>query len=113
MQGWQIDKDIICPECLLYSENTSRFVPAEINMLFRKRVKEKGFPKGVDKKGNKFQVRICLDGVEKYLGLKDTVEEAFLLYKSAFEEKIKNITIKYKGILKEDIYLKLINYKLL
>lgn len=112
MQGWQIDKDIMCSKCLLYSEDTSRFVPVEINMLFRSGFKENGFPKGIDKKGNKFQVRIRLDGVEKYLGLKDTIEEAFLLYKLAFEEKLKNITVKYKNILKEDIYLKLMNYNL-
>lgn len=112
MEGWQIDKDIMCPECLLYSESTSRFVPAEINMLFRKGFKESGFPKGVDRKGNKFQARIRLDGIEKYLGLKDTIEEAFLLYKFAFEEKVKNITLKYKNTLEEDIYLKLINYNL-
>jgi hypothetical protein len=32
--------------------------------------------KGIRKRGNKFQVRIALDGVEYYLGTYDTIEEA-------------------------------------
>ena len=34
MQDWQIDKDILCPDCKIYSPETCAFVPQEINKLF-------------------------------------------------------------------------------
>ena len=36
MKNWDLDKDIICPTCRVYSPDTCTFVPREINSWFKK-----------------------------------------------------------------------------
>lgn len=46
-----------------------------------------------------------------YLGVFNTIEEAFQAYKEAKEEYIKEVAYKYKEIITKQVYQAMINYK--
>lgn len=107
---WQLDKDILIKGNKVYSPETCAFVPQEINKLFKMSQKRiVVYPTGIDKHSKKFRVRL---GKNKYYGVFDTIEEAFEVYKKLKENRIKEITEKYKDKITEQIYQVLINYKI-
>lgn len=102
-----IDKDILNPNCNLYSPENCLLVPQRINMLFMNRQNNKGLPNGIEK---------CVSGYSakynhKELGIYKTLEEAFSVYASHKENAIKNIAEEYKNIIPQNVYKALINYK--
>jgi hypothetical protein len=109
--GWQLDKDILFKGNKLYSEENCILVPLEINNLFINRKGDRGdFPVGVtyrEKAGN-YQA----GGGINYLGVYETVEEAFLVYKTWKESKIKEKAEKYREVLTSKIYDSLMNYSI-
>ena len=108
-----LDKDILCKGNKIYSPETCVYVPTSINVLFTKRNNERGeYPIGVYKKGNKFVAQLNKgDGKQIYLGLFNTPEEAFLAYKQAKEEYIKEVAEEYKGKIDNRAYEALMNYE--
>lgn len=119
-----LDKDILCKHNKLYSPDTTIFVPERINILFTKTNASRGqYPIGVyyKKKNKKFVAQVSKLKDEKsntkqqeYLGLYDTPEEAFEVYKKAKESYIKEVADfyinKYPNFPKK-IYDALYNYK--
>lgn len=109
-----LDKDIIKKHNNIYSPDTCVFVPHRINVLFIKNNKKRGnLPIGVSKQsgGDKYRVRCNIDGYEKQLGVRDTVEEAFNLYKQYKENLIKSIAEEYKQYIPEKLYKAMCEYK--
>ena len=107
-----LDKDILCKGNKMYSANTCVFVPSSINVLFVKRDKVRGnFPIGVNKYGNKFRARLNKNYRKIHLGMFNTPEEAFLAYKKAKEEYIKQIAEKYKSQIPYELYQAMMNYE--
>ena len=105
-----IDKDILVKENKVYSPETCCFVPREINSLFVKRKKSRGnFVLGVDYKKSvkKFRARCG----NKYLGLFSTEIEAFLAYKQAKEQHIKEVANKWKDQIDPRAYEALMKYE--
>lgn len=109
----ELDKDILCKGNKVYSPDTCIFVPNSINGLFAKRNKRRGdCPIGVTKHGDKFMARLNKgNGKIMYLGIYLTVEEAFLAYKIAKEEYIKEVAEEYKGKIPYRLYEALMNYE--
>ena len=109
MEGWHLDKDIICKECKIYSPETCAFVPADVNSLFIKNDIKRGiYPISVRKtKSQRFTSR--LNG--KHLGTFDTPEEAFQAYKTAKEEYIKEVANKWKDLISDQVYQAMYNYQ--
>ncbi len=111
-----VDKDILFKGNKLYSPNTCTIVPAEINILLTNRKNARGkYPIGVYyKKQNKKYCVQCSDGsksgVQTYLGLYPTIEEAFQVYKEFKEATIKRLAEEYKDYLDDVAYNKLCNY---
>lgn len=106
MKGWQLDKDILIKGNKIYSPETCCFVPAEINHVLTKSDKARGkYPIGVIKKGNKFQAKYKI-----YLGVFETIEEAFQAYKIAKEMHITDLANKWKSQITTKVYQALINY---
>ena len=97
----------------VYSPNDCIFVPQFINKLFIKRDKCRGeFYIGVTKHENKFQAQLAKDnGKPIYLGSYDTPNEAFLAYKIAKEQYIKQIAEKYKSQIPYELYQAMMNYE--
>ena len=109
---WQLDKDILCPECKIYSPETCCFVPNEINIVFIKPSSKKGtYPIGVSKHRNKFQVSLSINGVSNFLGGFKTPEEAFQVYKTAKEQYVKEVSDRWKDLIDQRVYEAMYNYK--
>ena len=102
-----IDKDILCKGNKEYSFNTMIFVPQRINLLFVKCDGSRGnLPIGVSyhKETNKYMARCQTLECQKYLGLYNTSEEAFLAYKEFKEQYIKQVADEYKDKIPQRLY---------
>ena len=111
-QIMNLDKDILCKGNKVYSANTCVFVPVSINVLFIKSNKARGeCPIGVSKVCNKFQAHLNKYNKLIHLGTYDTPKEAFLAYKQAKEDYIKQIAEEYKLLIPLELYEAMINYE--
>lgn len=112
-EGYHLDKDILLKGNKVYSPDTCCFVPTEINSLFTKTDSLRGrYPIGViATPHNKFVAK--LSGQRIYLGVFDTPELAFLAYKNAKEQQIKELAEKYfkEGKITERVYDALMKYE--
>lgn len=108
-----LDKDLLIKGNKIYSPATCCIIPQNINKLLLKRQNKRGnYPIGVHKCNNKY-TSFCGTGNKdklKYLGLYNTPEEAFQMYKQYKEQLIKDIANKYKEYLPCKVYTALINY---
>lgn len=111
-QRMNLDKDILHKGNKVYSHKTCVFTPHSINILFIKRDKARGECYiGVTKHWNKFQANLNKDNKTIHLGLYTTHEEAFLAYKKAKEQYIKEVAEKYKSQIPQKLYEALMNYE--
>lgn len=113
-----LDKDILVKGNKTYSPHTCVFVPKNINTLFTKSNKARGkYPIGVyfNKHANKFeaQCNILINGKRqyKYLGLYNTIDDAFNTYKQFKENYIKQVADEYKYKIPNKLYEAMYNYK--
>lgn len=116
-QSMCLDKDILVKGNKTYSPKTCIFVPQEINKLFTKRQLHRGkYPVGVsihDKKSLKLKYVAHINKKDKFinLGRYNTPEEAFLAYKKAKEEYIKEVADKYKDQIPQKLYDAMYKYE--
>lgn len=106
-QEMHLDKDILIKGNKIYSPQTCVIVPQDINSLFmRKSAKREGLPIGVTffKRDKKYMANICKFGKQHYLGLYNTPEEAFKVYKQTKEQHIKEVAEKYKDKIPQKLY---------
>ena len=113
-----LDKDILLKGNKIYNPDTCIFVPLRINELFTKSNKARGkYPIGVSwkKKNKKFQVQCSIfkdnKKTMKYLGLYNTVEEAFIVYKAFKENYIKQVADEYKKYIPTKLYEAMYKYE--
>ena len=115
----ELDKDILVKHNKIYSPETCIYVPQTINKLFVKSDKTRGDSViGTSlRKNGKYQVRCSLINPEtgksknEYLGLYDTQEKAFEIYKYYKEKNIKEVSDYYKEQIPDKLYNALYNYK--
>lgn len=114
--GWQIDKDIIVKGNRHYSPETCALVPQNINNLFTKSDNNRGdCPLGVSKVVLKCGLVKYITDVHDLNGTRfkfrsDTVEEAFMLYKTHKEARIKHIAEQYKDQIDDRVYNAMMNW---
>lgn len=108
VEDWQLDKDIICPDCKIYSPETCCFVPQEINCLF----KEQKETTGTTKIRNKYKSQIGINKIHKHLGNFNSLDDANKIYKKEKKKYILNIVEQYKDKLNINLYNKLIDYEI-
>ena len=113
-----LDKDILVKGNKIYSPDTCVFVPKNINTLFTKSNKVRGkYPIGVyfNKNAKKFMAycSMLINGkkMKKYLGLYNTIEEAFNAYKEFKEKYIKQVADEYKDKIPQKLYEAMYNYE--
>ena len=97
----QLDKDLLNRGNRIYEPDSCIFVPQKINALILKTQGKRGdLPIGVTyyKRNNKYGAQCCHLGKGKcrYLGLYDTPEEAFYVYKTEKERYVKQVADEYK-----------------
>lgn len=117
----EIDKDILKKGNKIYDREHMIFVPKRINSLFVKCDKSRGeYPIGVSwhKSTNKFIARCnILDENNKnkriHLGIYNTQEEAFKVYKNFKENYIKQVADEYysKGLIPKKLYDAMYKYE--
>ena len=111
VDGWVMDKDIICPDCRLYSPETCRFIPEDINNIFKGNNRTlTGLPRGVYPKDGGYQCSMSKFGKNEYLGYYKTVEEAHETYIKHKTQYLKDVAEKWKGIISEEVYQAILNY---
>lgn len=113
-QGWQLDKDLLVKGNKVYSEDNCVFLPRELNNILTKREAFRGdYPIGVSyyKATGLFKSSVSLNGFLKCLGYYETPEEAFLVYKKAKEEFIKEQANKWKDQIDPRAFDALMNYE--
>ena len=102
-----VDKDILYPNCMIYSPETCILTPQRINMLFMNKPNERGLPNGIKKQGKGYLAKY--NGEE--LGTYKTLEEAYKIYSEKKEETIKRVADEYKRIIPAHVYKALYAYK--
>lgn len=116
MKGnWAFDKDILSWDAKVYSKDTCCFVPREINGLFTHKQSNMGnCPTGVSYHAvtGKFKAELRYCGKHHYLGVYETKEEAFQVYKQHKEWCIRDAAETWKSYIDERVYDKLINWKI-
>lgn len=110
-QIMQIDKDILIKENKIYGPDTCIIVPNCINSLFKHKIGDSDLPKGIIKSGKKYRASYIYNGKKINSRVVDTPEEAFNIYKSALENKIKELAILYIEYLPDNVYNILIDYE--
>ena len=105
-----IDKDIKYPKNKIYSPYSCMLVPQRINELFTCKPKENGLPVGITMSQSSKYIA-SYNG--KYLGTYSKLEDAYKMYAKTKEAAIQKVTNEYKGIIPDNIYEILMNYKVL
>ena len=111
---YHLDKDILVKGNKIYPPETCCFVPQEVNKLLLKRDRSRGaYPVGVhyNKAAKKYQARLKKCDGRYYLGIFDTPEEAFYVYKREKEKYIKEVANKWKDKIDTRVYEALMNYQ--
>ena len=96
-RSWCLDKDLLFVGNKTYSETTCVFVPHEINLFFTDSGNARGdYPVGVhfDKASGKFKARCNVNGNQQHLGLFNTPQEAFAVYKPFKENLCKQLAVE-------------------
>lgn len=114
----ELDKDILFKHNKIYSPETCIFVPKTINSLFVKRQNSRGESViGTTPKNGRYQVQCNIinpktsKSKKEYLGICDTQEKAFEIYKYYKERNIKEIADYYKSLIPQNLYNALYNYE--
>ena len=97
--SWCLDKDILFTGNKLYSETNCVFVPQEINTFFIDCGASRGdCPVGVyfNKQNGKFKAHCSVNGKRQHLGLFNTPQEAFVVYKPFKEALCKQLALKWQ-----------------
>lgn len=118
VEGYVLDKDILDKSNKVYSPEKCVFVPDRINGLLISRGLDRGpCPQGVifrkDRRSRPYEASITKDKKRIHLGFFDTLELAFVVYKKAKEDYIKEVAEEYFGkeLIGEDVYGALLKYK--
>lgn len=113
-----LDKDILIKHNKIYSPETCVFVPKTINSLFVKCDKSRGdSPIGTSPVNGKYRARCHMINPEtgqskrEYLGLYETQEKGFEVYKYYKEKNIKMVADYYKNKIPKILYDALHNYE--
>lgn len=100
MPGFQLDKDILAPGNKTYSPDTCALVPAEINNLLLDCGARRGrLPMGVVYRDDldSYIATVGIGNRNRHLGVFKCAGDAFAAYKSAKEQRVKEIANRWRG----------------
>ena len=106
-RSWCLDKDLLFVGNKTYSETTCVFVPQEINLFFIDSGNARGeYPLGVGfhKQTGRFVAQCTVNSKLQSLGLFDTPEEAFAVYKPFKENLCKQLALKWQTEIDERLF---------
>ena len=106
-RNWCLDKDLLFVDNKLYSETACVFAPNEINSFFIDCGAKRGeYPVGVnfDKQAGKFRAQCAVNGKRQHLGLFNTPQEAFTVYRPFKEALCKQLALKWQSEIDERLF---------
>lgn len=111
--GWHLDKDLLKKGNKIYAPDKCVFLPPELNWFLTDRRNHRGdYPKGVTYRpsvGN-FQASCNYKGSSEYLGVYETPELAFEIYKQRKEEIARELAREYSGVIDDRAVEALMNF---
>lgn len=114
IEGYALDKDLLHKGNRVYSPQTCCFIPDSLNSLFIDTKSKRGnTPIGVHyrRKLGKYIVLIGENYERKYLGVYDSVIDAFNVYKKEKERFIREKANEYKDVISKEAYESMMNYE--
>ena len=114
-RSWCLDKDLLFVDNKTYSETNCVFVPHEINSFFTDSGASRGdYPLGVcfDKANGKFKAQCTVNGKQQHLGLFNTAEEAFVVYKPFKEALCKQLALKWESEIDSRLFNAMMNWEI-
>lgn len=119
IEGYDMDKDLLCPDSRTYSAETCVFVPHKINVLFREVTIEKECPSvgvSLHKNNRKYKYRtvVRVNGKQAHCGGYNSIEEAHQVFIRVKTKELCRIATECynKGEIDYRIYNAMINYKI-
>ena len=112
-RSWCLDKDLLFVGNKTYSESTCVFVPQEINKFFIDSGNARGeYPIGVyfNKASGKFKAQCAVNSKQQHLGLFNTPQEAFAVYKPFKENLCKQLALKWQSEIDERLFNAMMNW---
>lgn len=111
MQGWDLDKDILCSDYKIYSPETCCFIPQELNKMFSSNtVKKSGLPRGITYNKGWYKATISCNKERFHLGISKSLEEICTIYDEHRRRCIQATAERLKDVLPKIVYEKLRNY---
>jgi hypothetical protein len=112
-KGWHLDKDILIKGNKVYSEDNCVFVPPTLNYIVRGSYYGNiGLPLGVSRFRNKYQAQCGVDGTKVRIGTYESVNEAFVAYKTFKEALIKKSAEIWKNEIDVRVYNSLLKWEI-
>ena len=111
---WELEKDLLFTGNKTYSETNCVFVPHEINLFFNNHGNARGeYPVGVyfHKASGKFKAQCKVNGKRQHLGLFNTPQEAFAVYKHFKEDLCKQLALKWQSEIDERLFNAMMNWE--
>ena len=111
---WELEKDLLFTGNKTYSETNCVFVPHEINLFFNNHGNARGeYPVGVyfHKASGKFKAQCKVNGKRQHLGLFNTPQEAFAVYKHFKEDLCKQLALKWQSEIDERLFNAMMNWR--
>lgn len=107
----ELDKDILVKGNKIYSPNTCLLIPKKLNDIILNRTNDRSSVcLGVRKHGDKYIAYCNREGFSPYIGIYDTKEEAFAIYKKYKLDEIIRVANIYKDIIPLKVYNAIISY---
>jgi len=118
VDGYHLDKDILCAGNKTYSSDTCAYVPKEINKLILRSDSSRGeLPQGVQyhKRSGMFYSHISKNSKTFHIGSYKCKDSAFLAYVKEKESYVKNVANKYfnNGLISKPVLNGLIEWKVI
>lgn len=112
-KGYDLDKDILIKNNKIYSPETTRVVPHDVNVLFTDAAGKRGdYCIGVSERDGYYIANIRVKGSLVQLGKYLTEEQAYSTYKAAKEQLVKDTANEYIENIPEEIYNAMMNWTL-
>lgn len=112
--GFELDKDLLTKGNKIYSKDTCILLPGCLNVFFASRQsKSSPLPAGVRTHGTKYRSAISRHGKPSHIGVFNTPEEAFNVYKIAKESQARVLAEKWKSQIDPRAYEALMSYEVL
>ena len=112
-RSWCLDKDLLFTDNKTYSETACVFVPQEVNKFFIDSGNARGeYPLGVSfhKQTGRFVAQCTVNSKLQSLGLFDTPEEAFAVYKPFKENLCKQLALKWQTEIDSRLFNAMMNW---